>query len=164
MQANNQDRITFFGAPRIELKLFHAGAGELTLYCDVEHCTKKYKQLPILKLSMSADYGEVDVNDKYTAFLPYLKASPNCRGFIDYHLQQCVLVGREQLFRKGLDEYLKALRTYDDVKGMMRQAKTCVSHWSRPDDYAETERRARTILAAFGRTPEFDIQVEFRDR
>jgi hypothetical protein len=164
MEAIMQDKhnwVLFSDKPKIQASLFNPFTGEITVCCDVQYRETVYKSLPVLRLSLNMNSGEVDVNDEYTTHLPYLKAIPKFRDYLDGRLRHFAQINRDRIVIGGIREYLEELRTYSDVKGLVRQAKSCVNA-IRPDQFY-AEQRARAVLDAMAEIPGTDVQIEFRD-
>lgn len=161
MQASNKDTVTFSGIAKIEAALFNNFTAELTVYCDAVHCAVRYQKLPILRLSIKRVFGEIVVDDEYSHHIPYLKAIPAFRDFIDTRLRHFACSSPHNVIIDGIREYLRELRDYSDVKGLVRQAKSAVN-LIRPD-HRDAERKARGVLKALERTPGCDIGFEIEN-
>lgn len=124
---------------------------------------RSLSNFPILRLSIERVYGEIATEDEYPHGIPYLKAIPDFRILIadtlKTHFARCHVV--HPLFIDGIREYLRELRGYSDVKGLVRQAKSAVN-LIRPD-HRDAERQAREVLKALGRTPGCDIAFEIEN-
>ncbi len=165
MEAFMQDKhnwVLFSDKPKIQANLFNPFTGEITVCCDVQYRSMVYTNLPILRLSLSMNGGEVDVNDEYTTHLPYLKAIPKFRDYLDGRLRHFAQTNRDRIVIGGIREYSEELRGYSNVRGLVRQAKSCVNAIRPDQQYAEQQ--ARAVLAAIGEIPGTNVQVEFRDR
>ena len=159
MQANRN--ITILDLPFFRLNIFNDHIAELTVSATVECGGVRYESLPILRLTIE-DYweGEVHTYDDCTHLIPYPKAIPAFRIYIDGWLRKYATTPPEvpEFVRKGIVSYLKDLHGFSDVKRLVRQAKSQVNMLN--DQRKGAEQKARAVLAALEVTPDSDVLFE----
>lgn len=122
---------TLHGKLRGELVSFSMYVAEITIFGDFTYNKQRFINLPVVRIVIEEiDYEDVHtdivLDDAYSYVIPYLKANKLFRDL----LEQELLVLKEKtggFHRRGIEEYLKILKTYSEIKTIVREVKTAAN-------------------------------------
>ncbi|MDX9912955.1 MAG: hypothetical protein RBS77_00015 [Candidatus Moranbacteria bacterium] len=149
--------IILHGELRGELVSFNAYVAEVTIFGDFTYNRQRFINLPVVRIVIEEiDYEDVcaDVifDDEYCRVIPYLKAKKHFRDL----LEQELLALKEKtggFHRRGIEEYLKRLKTYSEIKTIISEVKSAVNRL-KPEK--ADSKVLRQILTLLGRSSETD--------
>ena len=118
------------GELRSTVTRFNDIASEITIFGDVSYNGEEYTNLPLVRLHIEHidpdEDGGVIVNDEYSSFLPYLKPIKAFREALGQELNR---LNSELGYpvNLGIKEYLEELRSFSEIKSMVREVKSRVN-------------------------------------
>jgi hypothetical protein len=148
-------KVVFRGSLKNEVMVFNEDTGEIVFRVDVIYKGLEYKNIPILRLTIDADNEDAFVDDNYMLLLPYLKPIKAFREVLEASLLS--LCNHESaVIRVGAESYLREIKTFSEVKSLVRQAKGCINNLK--PEKKESEFLARKVLEVMNVTPSTDIE------
>jgi hypothetical protein len=145
------------GEFRSTVTKFNDNASEITVYGDVNCNGEEYRNLPLVRLIVELiDCGDEDsdvmVTDEYSSFIPYLKPIKTFREALGQELQRLY---KELGYpaNSGIKEYLEQLRSFSEIKSLVREVKSRVNRL-RPEKSDPVV--VRKIFVALGENPSMD--------
>lgn len=119
------------GEFRSAVTRFNDIASEITVYGDVSCNGEEYENLPLVRLLVELidcgeGDGEVMVTEEYSSLLPYLKPIEAFREALGQELHR---LNSEMGYpvNLGIKEYLKELRSFSEIKSLVREVKSRIN-------------------------------------
>ena len=169
MSENRRKKLVVLnGQFRVETRVYNKFSGEIVFRADVAYGKVEYTGIPLLRLIIDlmdggviddqGDIAEVYVEDEFFHPIPYLKPVRAFRNALEAELVLLINTNPSPVIKAGAEEYLEEIRTFSELKGLVRQAKTCVN--ALKPERKGAERMARAIMEAMNVMPTTD--TEFR--
>ena len=142
--------IILHGKLRAELVSFSVYVAEITIFGDFTYNRQRFINLPVVRIVIEEiDYEDVHTDvmfdDDYSHVIPYLKANKRFRDL----LEQELLTLKEKtggFHHRGIEEYLKRLKTYSEIKTIISEVKSVVNRIKPEKADSKVLRQVLTLL------------------